>query len=58
MKKMAQDREVWKSWRKAPRRCNGTNGNGKEEGFSLHSKEDMQDVYRSSVTTEELHKFP
>jgi hypothetical protein len=31
VKKMARDREVWKSWRKDPRRCNGTNGNGKEE---------------------------
>jgi hypothetical protein len=35
MKKMARDREVWNSWRRHPRRCNGTNGNGKgeEEGF-------------------------
>jgi hypothetical protein len=28
MKKMA--REVWTSWRRHPRRCKGTNGNGKD----------------------------
>jgi hypothetical protein len=31
MKKMARDRDVWRSWRRYPRRCNGTTGTEKEK---------------------------